>query len=499
MGLVHFANLRAIDDDEGGYATAARLVWEGETPYREFFYQQAPLIPYAYSWVWRLHPQSLIAMRHLSAAFGGMAVALWGVCLLFAKRLPRTIALATFATVLLNPYWIAWNSVVKTSALANLLMSIAMVCLYAAVQSDRRRWYVLGGLALGLCASARALYGPVVPLMMAWLAYQEWRASRSGYPKTVACAAGTACGLLPMLLTFAYAPRAFIFDNIQYHHLDAGYHLEQGKAVVGYPGFGGTILSYFSDIVVRLVILHPYFFALLALSIVGGRSFRKLRKTQGEPYTRQDHLYAQLVLVMLTTYVAAALIPFPPFDQYFDAPLVPLLVPFVAEGLRISLRWKKWQVLVLAVLASALVLAEVRRDAGFYLTRGEWSLGSYQQVTEAIEANSSPGDLVLSFSPGYVFESGRHYLPGLTNDFVFHILNRITLEERSQYQVVSKEEIVQSIAARAPQVIVTGRRRCMNEFYADLSPEEVQAFRAAVDSNYSLVSKVDAVEVYRRH
>ncbi len=498
VGLVHFSNVRAIDDDEGFYTTAARLVWEGKTPYRDFFFHQAPLVAYSYSWVWMLHPQSLIAMRHLSAILGSAAVALWGVCLLFAQRLPKRIALATFAAVLLNPYWLAWNSVVKTFALANLLMSIAMVCLYAAVQSDRRRWYLLSGLALGACASARALYGPVIPLVLAWLAYKEWRTSRSRYPKTVACAVGAACGLLPIMLTFACAPRGFIFSNIYYYRSAAGYHLEKGRAVVGHPSLGPTILSYFSDIVVRLVILHPYFAALLALTVVGGLSFRKLRKTQGEPFTRQDHLYTELVLVMLFAYVATALIPFPTFDQYFDGPMVPLLVPFVAEGLRISLSWEKRHVLVLAVLASVLVLAEVRRDGGAYLADGEWSLSSYRQVADAIEANSSPEDLVLSFAPGYVFESGRRYFPGMTDDVVYRIMNRMTSGERSRYHVVSQEQILKAIAARAPKVIVTARQRCMSEYYADLSPEDVQALHAAVDDDYSLIRKIDAVEVYRR-
>ncbi len=497
-GLVHFSNVRVIDDDEGFYTTAARLVWEGKTPYRDFFFHQAPLIPYSYSWVWMLHPQSLIAMRHLSAVLGGMAVALWGVSLLFAKRLPTRIALATFATVVLNPYWVAWNSVVKTFALANLLMSITLVCLYAALQSDRRRWYLLGGLALGACASARALYGPVVPLVVAWLAFREWRTSRSSYPKTLAFAVGAACGLLPLMITFTCAPQAFIFSNIRYYQWIAGYHLENGRAVVGYPSFGVILLTYFGDIVIRLVILHPYFAAQSALAVVGGLSFIRLRKTQGEPYTRQDHLYAELVLVMLITYSAAALINFPTWDQYFDGPLVPLLLPFVAEGLRVSLGLKKKQVLALAMLASVLVLAEVRRDARVYLKEGEWSLSSYRRVTEAIEANSRPGDLVLSFTPGYVFESGRRYSLGLTNDVVYRIMSRINPEEKSRYHVVSKEQILQSIAARAPKVIVTGRRRCMAEYYANLSPEDVQALHAAVNDNYSQVSVIDAVEVYRR-
>lgn len=112
--LVHFAQVRPIDGDEGFYATAARLVWEGKTPYRDFFFQQAPLLPYLYSWIWAICPHSLLAMRYLSVACGGIAVWLWGVSLLSVKRLPITAALVTFAAVLLNPYWMSWNVVVKT-------------------------------------------------------------------------------------------------------------------------------------------------------------------------------------------------------------------------------------------------------------------------------------------------------------------------------------------------------------------------------------------------
>src|SRR5436190_16981878 len=76
-GLAHYAQRRPVDGDEGYYATAARLVWEGNVPYRDFFYQQAPLLPYLYSWIWGIHPQSLVAMRTFSAACGALAVLLW--------------------------------------------------------------------------------------------------------------------------------------------------------------------------------------------------------------------------------------------------------------------------------------------------------------------------------------------------------------------------------------------------------------------------------------
>src|ERR1700761_4086385 len=43
---------RLVDDDEGYYLLASRLVIEHKTPYLDFFYQQAPLLPYVFgAWV----------------------------------------------------------------------------------------------------------------------------------------------------------------------------------------------------------------------------------------------------------------------------------------------------------------------------------------------------------------------------------------------------------------------------------------------------------------
>src|SRR5947208_13127051 len=182
--LVYYATVRRVDADEGFYTTAARLVWEGKAPYRDFFYQQAPLLPYIYSWVWAVHPRSLLAMRFLSAACGGMAVLLWGWCLLSLKRPPPKVALATFVAVVLNPYWVSWNVVVKTFAVANLLMSVAAICLYAALHSDRARWYFAGGLALGACTSVRSLYGPLIPFVLAWVLFRERRTQQPPYSET---------------------------------------------------------------------------------------------------------------------------------------------------------------------------------------------------------------------------------------------------------------------------------------------------------------------------
>src|SRR5260370_35123273 len=108
-GLFYYAATRPIDGDEGFYTTAARLVWEGKTPYKDFFFQQAPLLPYLYSWIWAVHPRSLVAMRMLSAACGGLEVLLLGLGLVTVKRLPARVAPAAFAAAFPNPASVSWK------------------------------------------------------------------------------------------------------------------------------------------------------------------------------------------------------------------------------------------------------------------------------------------------------------------------------------------------------------------------------------------------------
>ena len=63
-----------------------------------------------------------------------------------------------------------------------------------------------------------------------------------------------------------------------------------------------------------------------------------------------------------------------------------------------------------------------------------------------IEANSRPDEIVLAFWPGYIFESGRRYLPGLENNFVYRIMNKIAPAERTRYHVISHDQVMSAIS-----------------------------------------------------
>ena len=58
---------RFIDGDEGFYLLASRLVMQHKAPYLDFFYTQAPLLPYVYAAWFRLTGISWFAARVFAA------------------------------------------------------------------------------------------------------------------------------------------------------------------------------------------------------------------------------------------------------------------------------------------------------------------------------------------------------------------------------------------------------------------------------------------------
>jgi len=493
--VVYYATVRRVDADEGFYTTAARLVWQGKTPYKDFFYQQAPLLPYVYSWVWAIRPNSLVAMRILSTVFCATTTALWGFGLLRVKALPGKVAVATLLTILLDPYWISWNVVVKTFSFSNLMISLVLVFLYSALHTGSSRWYFAAGLALGICASARSFYGPLIPAAYIWLLLRNRSRTNGAYLAAGMFATGAVIGLSPMILSFARDPQAFLFNNIRYHSLQAGYLPENGKIVVGYQSPETTFLTYIGFMFVLLLGLHPYFTIQAGLAVAGIVSVRKSRKRLDCLYSDHDYRYFELVLLLLMVFTATSMIAFPPYDQYFITPLVPFFVPFLAEALRVAMSRRKRLLYLLAAVVPLLFAYGLRREVWEYSRNPEWKMSSYRKVQAAVESNSGGNDVVLSLFPGYVFESGRRYFSGLEDQFSFRIMDKISMDDAARYHIVTKQVIQDTVSRGIAQIIVISRS---SEYFNSLTATDVQNLQSAIDGNYARTAEMDSVEVYRR-
>ncbi len=169
LNLVH-GNL---NQDEGWYLYAAKMVNEGAMPYADFAFTQGPVLPYVYS---MLHPVidafGVAGGRLLTSWFGVLAGILAAAT---AARMTARHKSFAFAAVLLlvcgNVYQSYFTTIVKTYGLCSFLLMAGFFAL------TFRRWYgpVLAGVLMALAAGTRLSAGIVLPITGIWLICQRER------------------------------------------------------------------------------------------------------------------------------------------------------------------------------------------------------------------------------------------------------------------------------------------------------------------------------------
>ena len=117
-----------VNQDEGWYLYAARLVGEGKVPYRDFFFTQGPVLPYVYS-VMPVH--GLLSGRLVTLAFSALSVlaAIAFARSLVAKEHRAAVSLTVFAVLACNPYHMYFTSIPKTYALGTLFVMFGFLFL----------------------------------------------------------------------------------------------------------------------------------------------------------------------------------------------------------------------------------------------------------------------------------------------------------------------------------------------------------------------------------
>jgi 4-amino-4-deoxy-L-arabinose transferase-like glycosyltransferase len=150
MGWFSFVALhRFIDGDEGYYVLASRLVLLHKTPYLDFLYQQAPLLPYIYGGWMKLAGVSWTSARIFSALLTTILGALiyTQVCRETGKWAAGLAAAALFASA---TFVFAWFPLVKTFSLAALLL-FGAYAIVSRLSAASPRWLIAaGGLLFGL-------------------------------------------------------------------------------------------------------------------------------------------------------------------------------------------------------------------------------------------------------------------------------------------------------------------------------------------------------------
>ncbi len=170
--------LGGLNQDEGWYLYAANLVAEGQMPYRDFFYTQAPLLPLVYSafsGIWARW--GLLGGRVFTLSLGLVSILfLVGLARRLSSPGKRSLASLLVAIVLCgNLYHLYYLAIPKTYALASLFVAIGFYVLsYEGPLAS-----TAAGLCLAFACASRVSLGAMLPVVAGGLFLVRDRFGRS--------------------------------------------------------------------------------------------------------------------------------------------------------------------------------------------------------------------------------------------------------------------------------------------------------------------------------
>lgn len=277
--LVAGVLLGDLNQDEGWYLYAARLVAEGELPYVDFATTQGPVMPFVYALANPLVTRFGVVAGRCFTAFLGL------LSILCAAWLSRRIApamhrdTATLLAVALagvNVYQCYFYSIAKTYALAGVFFTSGFVALSYAGGRKGKTAAGLAGVLMALATATRSSAGFAVPFVVIGLWWFTHR-KRNGASATATMQpgvlysfvlAGLISGLVLFLPFFVLAPEAVWFALVEYHAGRAG---GEGLAVLAYKaGFLSRLASAYTAGIVLFICCTVYRAIGLGASGAGG-------------------------------------------------------------------------------------------------------------------------------------------------------------------------------------------------------------------------------------
>ncbi len=474
--------LGELNQDEGWYLYAARLVAEGQWPYRDFAFTQAPLLPLAYSLVQPLLEWGGVAAGRAVTGCLTLLTALLAAAL--AHRLaPREgkgwAALAAFLLVAVNVYQSYFGTVVKTYALCGLLLTAGAWLL--ALARDRRSLllHAMAGLLLAAAAGARISAGLMLPVAGLYLLQQRERCGRAAW---LAFGLGGGLGLMAVFLPFIFsAPEAFRTLVLEYHSARSA---------------GGPLSLLVFKVGCLARVVQAYFVAAaLALGLLVAHTVRGA-KAERDPlvFTLWIGLAALLLLHLSAPF---------PYDDY-QVPLYPLFGALLAAALARAL--SAWEgprqlaalVALLLINGAAAFSSPLNqgwlvlgRDRIWWRMREQPALLQLREVGRALRSGRTSSDLLLTQDLYLAVESGLRvprglemgpfsYYPGLdrAGAEALHVVNRDMLEELIRDAAAPVAAFSEySFVMAAPEV-------------EKLSAVEQAGWWALVDASYALQREV---------
>lgn len=466
LNLIH-GNL---NQDEGWYLYAAKMVHGGHLPYADFAFTQGPVLPWIYAVFYPLVEVFGVAGGRFLTGMFGLFAALFAAATAWrvAERNKGAAAVAVLLLVGCNVYQSYFTTVVKTYALCSLFLTAGF---FALTFKNRADALLAGGL-LALAAGTRLSAGIVLPIAGIWLLLQRDR--RFDW---VWFGIGGGVTLIAI-----FAP--FFFTAFEQTHFGLlGYHAARD------PGGWGKLLALKVGFISRFVQAY-LLFVVLTLAVCCR-------------FTKEGFRRSAVVLLVLCgggislVHLSAAF----PYDDY-QAIAYPLLAVALAVALAANLG-DKWIVPGLSFLLLASVAAAfsspinqdwfVRgRDRIWWEFKEKSDLSLLRDAAAYVQENSPDGSVLLTQDTYLAVEANRPVPAGMEmGPFCYY--PDLSRAQAEKLHLVNQEMLTELLTQTdAPLAAFSGYGLSIESpAIAKVSDADADRFRRTLLSRYELVRKIE--------
>lgn len=471
--------LGELNQDEGWYLYAARLVAEGQWPYLDFAHTQPPAMSFIYALAWPLVAHWGLAGGRLFTAVLGFTGAL--LAALAAYRVTplnrrQQAALLAFALVALNAYHSYFTTIVKTYALCGFFIMAGFALLTVERGRLGRLAAYLAGVALALGATTRISAGVMIPVAVVGL----WcvRKRRPGDWARLMVGAG-GVGVLGVLPFLWLARENFLFGVLEYH---TGRRTDNLMTWLVYrAGFISRLVqNYFVMAGVALSVMTAWWLARRDGGSRGADDCAWLRRTAWAG-----------ILGVTALHLTASV----PYEDY-QVILIPVAAMALAAGVVGVVppgRAERWMIVVILLISMAAAGSSYvnqswfvsGRDRIWWRLREKPHLQVLHETAVRVKALSGDSDVLLTQDTYLAVEAGLHVPPGLElGPFSYYpALDTPTARRR---RVVNREMLDTLLrAAPAPVAAISGYGLAMaSPGVTELPAEEQRRLRDALAVRY---------------
>lgn len=397
-----------LNQDEGWYLYAAKLISAGKIIYRDFAFPQGPVMSLFYSFFISLvNHFGLLGGRALTALIGFLTIFVSAFLAYSVAEDKNKVlsALLVFILIGVNVYQSYYFSVVKTYALTSFFLVIGFYALYVAIKNASKFMAFVSGFFVILSAGVRASVYFIIPIILfAFWGTNNKKAMSLTLSLILGMIASFSMTVLPFLVL---APENFMFFVFKYHSLR-----DYGSLF--------TALAFKCGFLSRLV--QAYFVSVALFISVLILNFPFKNKKDHALKNSPKYVFEKLVwLSILVITVVHFLAPFP-YDDYqvFLYPLFVVAVslftsPYVSSELCNKFLW-----IVLLVCIASSFSSPINqdwfiqgRDRIWWLPKDKPPILKLREVARFIKSLDPKGRLLLTQDPYLAIESGKQLPQGL--------------------------------------------------------------------------------------